>query len=305
MAGHRDGALWGSFVADALCMGPHWIYDIAALRENYVPLTGYTLPTVMDYHAGRQPGDFTHLGDQALLLLESIDKRNGFDRDGWAADWRACFESYEGYFDAATKQTLRHLRAGDPVETAGSDSTELAGASRIAAVVYYYWDAPAEMMRAAMEQTDVTHHTGVIVETAAFTVHAIEAIQAGETPVAALRAAASAQAYADLPAIEGVEKGLAAVDKDSTDAIGEFGRSCDVRGAFPSVVQLIGRYEDDYRGAQIANAEAGGDSAARGLMLGLLLGAYHGKAAIPGDWLAGLTARNRIESFVSAPVPAD
>ena len=147
MAGHRDGALWGSFVAEALCMGPHWVYDMDALRENYGSITGYTLPTVMDYHVGRQPGDFTHLGDQALLLLESIEKRNGLDRDGWAADWLEWAESYEGYHDAASKQTRRHLQAGDPVETAGSDSTELAGASRIAAVVYYYWDSPDEMMR--------------------------------------------------------------------------------------------------------------------------------------------------------------
>jgi len=305
MAGHRDGALWGSFVADALCMGSHWIYDIDALREHYVPIAGYSQPTVMDYHAGRQPGDFTHLGDQALLLLASIEKRGGFDRDGWATDWRECFESYEGYHDAATKQTLRHLQAGDPVEVAGSDSTELAGAARIAPVVYHYWDSPAEMMRAAMEQTDVTHHTGIIVEAAAFIVHAVEAIKSGKAPVEALRGAATAQEYADLPASEWVEKGLAAAGTDSTAAIGEFGRACDVRFSFPSVAQLIGRYGDDFRAAQIANAEAGGDSAARGLMLGLLLGAYHGQSAIPEEWLIGLSARARIASFASEPVPAD
>ena len=305
MAGHRDGALWGSLVSEALCMGPHWIYDIDALQENYTPITGYTLPTVMDYHVGRKPGDFTHLGDQALLLLDSIEKRGGFNRDGWAADWRECFESYEGYHDAATKQTLRHLQAGDPVETAGSDSTELAGASRIAAVVYHYWDSPEEMMRAAREQTDVTHHTEIIVDAASFIVHALRAIQAGQKPVEALRSAAVAQEYDALPASDWIEKGIAAADTDSTEAIGDFGRACDVRFSFPSVAQLIGRYEDDYRSAQIANAEAGGDSAARALMLGLILGAYHGVDAIPEDWLAGLSARDRVQRFVSEPVAAD
>ncbi len=239
------------------------------------------------------------------MLLESIEKRNGFDRDGWAADWLEWAESYEGYHDAASKQTRRHLQAGDPVETAGSDSTELAGASRIAAVVFYYWDSPDEMMRAAKEQTDVTHHTDIIVETAAFIVHAVEAIKNGNTPIEALRTAAAAQEYTALPAAEWVEKGLAEAGTDSTDAIGEFGRACDIRFSFPSVAQLIGRYENDYRAAQIANAEAGGDSAARALMLGLILGAYHGVEAIPEDWLSGLTARARIQSFASAPVAAD
>lgn len=305
MAAHRDGALWGSFIAEAICMGPHWVYDIDALRETYVPITGYTEPGVMDYHVGRQPGDFTHLGDQAMLLLESIEKRNGFDRDGWAADWLAWVESYEGYHDAASKQTRRHLQAGDPVDTAGSDSTELAGASRIAAIVYYYWDSPEEMMKAAREQTDVTHHTDIIVETAAFIVHAIRAIQAGQKPIESLRTAASAQDYTALPASEWVEMGIAEAGTDSTDAIGEFGRACDIRFSFPSVAQLIARYEDDYRAAQIANAEAGGDSAARALMLGLILGAYHGTDAIPEDWMTGLTARARVQQFTSEPVAAD
>ncbi|MEZ4521162.1 MAG: ADP-ribosylglycohydrolase family protein [Thermomicrobiales bacterium] len=181
--------------------------------------------------------------DQALLLLESIRKHDGFERDPWAADWREYFESYEGYFDAATKQTLRHLQAGDPVETAGSDSTEMAGASRIAAVVYRYWDSPDRMMEAAKQQTDVTHHTPIIVDTATFIVHAVEAIKDGESPVRSLRTAAAAGDYAELPASEWLEKGLSEADSDSTEAIGEFGRSCDIRGTFPAVAQLTARYE--------------------------------------------------------------
>ncbi len=296
MAGHRDGALWASFVADALSMGPHWVYDIAALRENYGSITGYTYPTVMDYHKGRNPGDLTHLGDQALLLLESIQKRDGFDRDGWASDWRAFIEEYGGYLDAASKQTIRHLRAGDPIDTAGSDSTELAGASRIAAAVHFYWDDPEQMMRSSKEQTDVTHHTTIIVEAAEFIVSTVEGIQRGLIPTTAMQASASRD-YEVLPARGWVEKGFAAAGTDSTDAIGDFGRACDIRFSFPSVAQLVARYEDDLRGALIANVEAGGDSAARGLMLGIILGAYHGMGAIPDEWIEGLNAQYKITAF--------
>jgi ADP-ribosylglycohydrolase len=298
--GDRVGMLWGSFVADALSLGPHWVYDIDTLRAHYGSISGYTEPTVMPYHTGRKPGDFTHLGDQSLLLLESIRKRGGFDRDGWAADWLAFFETYDGYFDAATKQTTRHLKAGDPVETAGSDSTELAGAARIAPIAYHYWGKPDQMLAAARAQTDVTHHTTIIVEAAEFIVHTLSAIQDGLRPVFALRMAAG-RPYSELPAQTWVEAGIAAAERNSTEAIGEFGRACDIRYSFPSVAQLVARYEDDFRGGLIANVEAGGDSAARGQMLGMILGAYNGFDAIPTEWIDGLTARGPIAAFTSSP----
>jgi ADP-ribosylglycohydrolase len=236
-----------------------------------------------------------------LWLLQSIDKREGFDRDGWAADWQAHIDTYDGYFDAATKQTIRHLRAGDPVDIAGSDSTELAGATRLAAVIHYYWDDDEQMLRAAREQTDVTHHTSIIVEAAEFIVHAVRAIKNGMKPLAALDAAAQHE-YSELPTAEWIAKGVALAGTDSTTAMGELGRACDVRFSFPGVAQLTARYEDDLRGALIANVEAGGDSAARGLMLGLILGAYHGMAAIPREWIDALSARDAIAAFTDRTV---
>jgi ADP-ribosylglycohydrolase len=44
----------------------------------------------------------------------------------------------------------------------------------------------------------------------------------------------------------------------------------------------------------IQNVMAGGDSAARGMLAGMMLAAHGGMAAIPGAWLKGLTNRDRI-----------
>ena len=51
---------------------------------------------------------------------------------------------------------------------------------------------------------------------------------------------------------------------------------------------LLDRCGDDFETALIENTNAGGDNAARGLALGMVLGAMHGRSRIPKRWLRGL-----------------
>jgi ADP-ribosylglycohydrolase len=53
-------------------------------------------------------------------------------------------------------------------------------------------------------------------------------------------------------------------------------------------VHLIGKYEGNLRKGIVENVMAGGDSAARGLVVGMILGAHLGFEAIPSEWLSGL-----------------
>jgi ADP-ribosylglycohydrolase len=50
--------------------------------------------------------------------------------------------------------------------------------------------------------------------------------------------------------------------------------------------------------ALVENVMVGGDSAARGLVLGMILGAHHGVGAIRNDWMDGLVARRRVWDFL-------
>jgi ADP-ribosylglycohydrolase len=43
---------------------------------------------------------------------------------------------------------------------------------------------------------------------------------------------------------------------------------------------------------------AGGDSAARALVLGMVLGAQSGKQALPERWVEGLKSAPRVEAFL-------
>src|SRR6201987_6195959 len=75
-----QGAVWGQFVGDATALGAHWIYDLSELSARFPGCVfGFEAPATGDYHESKTPGDLTHYGDGALLLLESIAEQGGFD----------------------------------------------------------------------------------------------------------------------------------------------------------------------------------------------------------------------------------
>ncbi len=74
------GAVWGQFVGDAAALGTHWIYDLSELSARFPGgIFGFEAPAAGDYHESKKPGDQTHYGDGALVLLESIAEHGGFD----------------------------------------------------------------------------------------------------------------------------------------------------------------------------------------------------------------------------------
>lgn len=58
------------------------------------------------------------------------------------------------------------------------------------------------------------------------------------------------------------------------------------------------RYKNNLEQALIANAGVGGDSAVRGIVIGMLLGAVHGADAIPTRWTEGLRSREHVVSLM-------
>jgi ADP-ribosylglycohydrolase len=91
-----------------------------------------------------------------------------------------------------------------------------------------------------------------------------------------------------------VAAGLASKEKESIMAISAFGQSCHTPEAFPGVVHLIARYETDLKEALIESVMAGGDSAARGMIVGMILSAHLGLSALPQQWLNDLKEKDRI-----------
>ncbi|MEJ5358129.1 MAG: ADP-ribosylglycohydrolase family protein [Desulfobacterales bacterium] len=286
-----------SFAADALALGAHWIYDPARIRREFGRVQDLTDPRPPTYHPHRKRGEFTHYGDQALVLLRSLAERGGFDEEHFSGRWRALFQGYTGYVDSATRRTLENLAAGMPPAEAGSDSGDLGGAARIAPLAFALRNRPDELSRAVRRQTALTHRHAEVVAAAALLARlALEAL-AGKRPTEVL-----SELAAD-PATEerlrrAIREGLASATEETLPAILRFGQACGVESAFPATVHLIARYEENPVEGLIENVMAGGDSAARGLAAGMVFGAWKGAAAVRGSWVAGMKAAGEIEELL-------
>lgn len=295
MRNTRRDAVVAAFMADSLALGPHWIYDQERIAREFPDFAAPAAPLPDSYHKTKGLGDFTHYGDQMLVLLESLAGRGGFDRADFAARWKTLFETYGGYVDAASRRTLENLKAGWPFEDAGSPSEDLAGAARFAPLLAFIADEDA-LAEAARQQTGLTHTAPLVLDAAEFFARAAARILGGEEPVPAMRAAA--QALAGGSVAELVEKGLASAGGETLSVIAAFGQSCHGPGALSAVAHLVASYADDPARGLLQNVLAGGDSAGRGIALGALLGAARGLDAFPAVWRTAMNAHGRIEALL-------
>lgn len=286
-----------SFAADALCLPAHWIYNTEEIASRFGGISEYLAPGPGSYHEGKGAGDFTHYGDQALWLLSYLAKEGGFRAGGFFSFWQERMEGYQGYKDHASKGTLANLAQGKPPGEAASQSSDLAGASRIAPLVYFFRDDPEACMAACREQTALTHGNPQVIEAAGFFAAAALACLSGLRPEEALpRAAQDVGLSAGL--CEKLSKGSKSRDQETVAAIKGFGQMCDVSAAFASAIHLVLRYADDPAAALTQNIKAGGDSAGRGMLAGMILGAYHGFTGWPERWSTGMAAGEEIKNLL-------
>lgn len=295
--------LMPAFAADALCLGPHWIYDSAQIARIYsTGLNRYDAPH-SKYHPGKRAGDFTHYGDQTLALLRSIANHGGFDADAWKSDWSHFWsKNTVSYRDGATRQTLDHLAHGSSTP---SSSHDLGGASRIAPILAAHHSDPLQSrIAAARAQTALTHGDPRVHDAAELFTRWVDAIASGQSIPSALETAAAAPYSAlDAPTVLQTARNYAAGSPQ--DAGASLGLSCDVIEALPLTLCLALHFADQPRQALVTNALLGGDSAARALLLGLIMGAAHGQIWLPPAWLTDLNARPEIESLLDLPQPQD
>ncbi len=297
MTSNACASVWGALTADSLALGAHWIYDTAQIDDQIGRVDRLMDPPPSTFHQTKKMGEFAHYGDQVMVLLTSIVESGDFRLDSFAAAWEALFVGYEGYFDHATKETLKNFQTAKSPRHAGSGSTDLSGAARIAPLVCRYADDPQALVDASRAQTAMTHNVPDVVDSAEFFARTLVEVLAGRPPREALQAVR--RAHFDRPPFDGwVDAGLKSAGEATRSAIRQFGQMCDVGAGFPGVVHLIAAYTGSFEDILIANVMAGGDSAARGLLAGTILGASTGLDGIPLRWREALAQRNRIQELL-------
>ncbi|MCP4579028.1 MAG: ADP-ribosylglycohydrolase family protein [Deltaproteobacteria bacterium] len=286
-----------SFAADSLALGAHWVYDTEAIETHLGRVDTLLMPLPNSYHSTKELGDFTHYGDQMFVLLESLAAHKGFSLADSSARWKALFNHYNGYLDEATQGTLAGYESGKGFNDGGSPSDDLAGAARIAPLVYTYSDHLENLAEAAQAQTRMTHTNPLTVESAAFFAEVSFRVLGGLAPRKALLETAK-ENFADSQLFGWVKAGLQSAGDDSVQTILRFGQSCHTPEAFPGVIHLIAKYESDLKEALIQSVMAGGDSAARGMMTGMVLGAHSGAGDLPREWVSALNEKQKIAQLL-------
>jgi ADP-ribosylglycohydrolase len=286
-----------SFVGDSLALGAHWIYDAGKIAREFGKVEQLLKPREDSYHPTKDQGEFTHYGDQTFVLLRSVATAKGFDPQDFFHRWRELFRDYKGYVDGATKGTLRNIAKGKGPDSSGSPSNDLAGAGRIAPLVYCYRNDLDALIRAARAQTKMTHADPATVDSAEFFARVTFKTLGGASPTAAIREVTK-ERFADTTIAEWVQDGIDSRDQESVPAVGSLGQSCHTPDAFPAVIHIIVKYERNLREALIQSVMAGGDSAARNMIVGMVLGAHLGKGSLPEEWVSGLKKGEEIVSLL-------
>lgn len=295
------GAIWGQFVGDAACLGSHWIYDPSELKRCYPRLSGFEPPMTGHYHAGKVPGDQTHYGDAALLLLQSVADLGRFDPVDFGRRFVEVMGSalYPGYRDHATRETLALYRANEGPDydfQQGAHDDQPATVTRLAPVVAAHladsdWQAPVERLTRVCQN----HHRASAYARAHGAI--LRALLAGSALSAASEsvAASLAEGYPmEIEAAVNIRRALAASAEPVVEAAPRFGLSCPLAQSFPAALQAALAHADDFRRAILATLAAGGDNAGRAALVGAWLGATLGLQGIPAEWRDRLTAARDI-----------
>ncbi len=274
------GAILGALVGDAAAMGLHWVYDTDEARRRGGAAPEFLPPG--QYHARRHAGDFTHYGDHAMVVLESLAETGRLDLDDYKRRMLARFgdRAYDGYLDKATKWLV--------ATRTGADDDQAGCFAKLAPILAVHLDDPERDARleAAIR---VTHDNDLAVECGLAAAAAIRAAILGANPHGAVAAAVERGGEGGRLARMALDAG-----KDHLAFARKTGQACPVGRSLPLALHaaLSG---PDYAAAVRGTILAGGDSAGRLLVAGAIRGATDG---VPDAWLARLRDRARIEGLL-------
>jgi ADP-ribosylglycohydrolase len=299
--------LLGALVADAACLGLHWIYDVEIIADIVARQNGKSAFTPVDpknfekvktfAHKDRRCGMFTQIGEVLHLTIQSMNAMGGkFDVPAYEAAFASFFGAgggYKGFMDRPTQGALENIAS--EVSPSGIDDNQTPALSRLPAILvgYHGQDQLPDMIKTAMEVTNVNTEAAVFSNVFA---DLATRIMNDEPLEIALQAAANVAddiAKADL---------LNALNTAEDDSVvfaginGLMGRACYLPAAGPVMFHILAR-STSYRDAIERNILAGGDSAGRSIMIGAIMARIHGVATdtgVPLSWVLELEGSGKV-----------
>ncbi|OYZ65593.1 MAG: hypothetical protein B7Y17_03170 [Sulfuricurvum sp. 24-42-5] len=183
-------------------------------------------------------------------------------------------EGYQGYVDSSTRETLAILKS-KPSTLCGASSHDLSIIGRIAPLLLIS-KIKEEFLTYTEMFVSLTHNSPIVLKAAQFFASVLFDVALGAAISDTIKHTAVDPLLARAYGAAINSKG-----KESFNAIRTFGPACGVEGGFEGTIHILLSY-DDYKNAMIANAKAGGDNAARGMIIGMIMGAANKE--IPQMW---------------------
>ncbi len=316
-----QAALYGMYIGDALAMPVHWYYNRDALRADYGWVTDYQAPRNphpdsilwrsryqavnsrgeilhdqarfwgrrgVHYHQFLQAGENTLNVRIAGLLMDSLIGNNRYDSDDFLQRYVDFMTTPGRHNDTYVEECHRHFftnyARGVPPARCGVTEKHIGGLVGIIPLIVFHALRGSRGRQTALAHLALTHPGPQMAAAGDLLIRLLSETLQGR-PLADVIHAAVAEQYNPLLG-HPFRKWLALAD----DVV--IGRhlspACYVEHAVPAVVYLALKYHHDAEGALIANTNLGGDNAARGAVLGALVGAQGGLRAFPRRWVDGL-----------------
>jgi len=315
------GTLHGLCIGDALAMPVHWYYNRQALEDDYGRVTDYLAPrnphpdSILwrsSYTPPNSNGDILHdqapywgqkgihyhqflkAGENTLnvkicrLLIESINETGSYQGDDFLRRYIAFMTTPGSHRDTYIEECHRNFFANFardiPPRKCGVAEKHIGGLIGIVPVVAFYFNRPDKAREAALAHLALTHPGLKMATAGSLMINLLLKVLNGIPLKAAILAEIEAQNNPLLghPFVKWL-------DNPDDWVIGpRLSTACYVEDAVPAVVYLALKYHGDPEKALIVNTNLGGDNAARGAVLGALLGAAHGVENFPDRWAQGL-----------------
>jgi ADP-ribosylglycohydrolase len=188
------------------------------------------------------------------------------------------------YIEECHRNFFANYARGLPPRKCGVAEKHIGGLVGMVPVVVFYFNRPRKAREAALAHLALTH-PGFKMETAGslfidILLKVLNGAPLKETIVAEIEK--QQNPLVGHPFIKWLD------DPDDWVVGPRFSTACYVEDSIPAVVYLALKYHDDPENALIVNTNLGGDNAARGAVLGALLGASDGIERFPHRWIDGL-----------------
>jgi len=305
-----------AFAADSFSLGAHWEYNTDNIHKVFNPQLTTLQAPIASYHKGKVAGDQTHIGDNSIILLQSLADNKTFNREAFLAYWLSKWDvpTPSGYVDHVTKTLIKSTHEGKTGLDAASDDDDLSHSSRFFPLLLLYHTDEDELVKQALtlttmfqrgkdEQTSSEFLARVTYRVLKHKIKPSQAIDEVDKQM-------NNSWLSDRIKVGKASTSVSALDairshggsKDTGVFTMYFGLACPVKYGIPAVVRslIVHEVDADPAVAIIEDVNLGGNSNARSIAIATILTAYKGISHSKiQEWIQGLTHRQEIEQLIS------